>query len=175
MRIRFAPVLVVLPLLALTGCQTGGVAAVVPIAGGGQINVDLGPNGPVPGEADGYRAVATVVPGSEKSQIEYDFGLQAQQTPDLTRIQIVDISDEKPEPILDVSHPAFKNREWTQKSAPLTPDDPRLKWIYQITPSFRVYQFTITHADGKKTTFNHVAMYPPFLKAMIRARWGLKY
>ena len=32
-----------------------------------------------------------------------------------------------------------------------------------------------TRNDGTEVSFNHVSIYPPFVKAMVRSKWGEKY
>lgn len=168
------------PAVALwSGCQTGEIVRVVPVSGGGQINVPMTGKGPTPGEGEGYRvAVAGLQPfepNQDPRQVRYTFALTSEKEPALARIQVEDISDEQAAPLIDDAQPAFKNRRWEALTDVLTPEDPRLKWIYQITLSFRVYRFTLTAKDGHKISFNHVSVYPPFVKEAIRGKWGEKY
>lgn len=168
------------PLTAFwAGCQTGEVVRVVPVSGGGRINVPMTGKGPAPGEAEGYKmARAELLPASasqDPREVRYTFAIVAENDPAIKRIQIEDISDEKAAPLVDDQQPAFKDRRWEAQSEVLTPEDPRLKWIYQITLSFRVYKVTLTANDGHTFSFNHVTIYPPFVKEAIRSKWGEKY
>lgn len=159
-----------------SGCNTGEVKAVVPISGGGKITVPLTKEGPAPGEAEGYRIeVAALQPGKQANEAFYGFGLVAAHEPALQRIQIEDISDEKAVTLIDEKDPKFVNRRWVASTEPITAEDPRLKWVMQITLSMRVYHVTLTLADGRTAAFNHVTTYPPFIKAAIRAKLGLNY
>jgi hypothetical protein len=170
-----------LPLLAslvviCAGCQSGSISAVVPVAGGGHINVPMRAGGPPPAEGDGFRVDrATIAPAKDTRELRYDFALVAANQPDLRRIQIDDISDETAVTWIDDANPQFKERRWAASTEMIPAEDPRLKWMFQITPSLRVFRFTLTHADGRKTTLDQVSTFPPFVKQAIRAAWGEKY
>ncbi len=136
----------------------------------------LGKEGPPRGEGGGYRVQqAGLLPPKPDHSIEYEFVLLANKEPDLRRIQIDDVTDEKIEPLLDDPAPKFANRTWQAKTEALPPDDERLKWVYQITGSMRVYRFILTPASGPAISFYHVSPYPPFIKAAIRSAMGEKY
>ncbi|HVU36402.1 MAG TPA: hypothetical protein VHE61_23390 [Opitutaceae bacterium] len=176
MRICPALLLTALALLTFSGCQSGGVKAVLPISGGGKIDVELGADGPKPGEADGYTAIRPAVfPGKENRELNYEFGIHSSGASDLKRIQIVDVSDDQPIPLIDDTHPKFINSIWLGKSEMISADDPRLKWVLQLPMSLRVYRYTLTHADGKQASFYNVGAYPPWLKTLIRTKWGDNY
>ena len=170
-------VLLILPLLVLcAGCQTGDVLMKVPISGGGEIVVPVTGGGPKPGHAAGYTVdVASLEPGTQTREAYYKFGLVCAQAPALRRIRIEDISDEKPVVLIDDRNPKFKDRHWAENTAMISADDPRFRWVYQITMSMRVYKFTLTLSNGSHVSFNHVTIYPPFVKSIIRAKWGAKY
>ena len=169
-------ILIPLSFFVLAGCQTGDIKAVLPIAGGETINVLMGPKGPPPGEADGYQAaIGNVIPGAQDREVNYEFGLVANREPELSRIQVDDVSDDKAVSLIDDRNPKFTMRHWSAKTETIGADDPRMKWVYSITSSFRVYRYTLTHADGHTVSFYHVTMYPPFIKAAIRAKFGEKY
>lgn len=163
--------------VALTsGCQTGTVSAVVPIAGGGKINVPMTKNGPPPGEAEGYRSeIAALIPGAGEREAVYDVGIVALNEPALKRIVVEDISDETPFLLVDDQNPQFENRHWRTKSRVFSADHPHLKWVFHVTVSMRVTRFTLTALDGHEFSFNHVTVYPPFIKGAMRAKWGEKY
>lgn len=176
MRSRFASILVCSLLGLLAGCQSGDVIKRVPVAGGGEIMVPLTRDGLKPGSADGYEvAGAMLEPGKETRDAFYSFALVAKHAPALKRIQVDDISDETAVTLVDDRDPQWKDRRWTKNSEIINADDPRMKWVYQITPAMRVYHFTLTRNDGTQVSFNHVQLVPPVMKAMIRNRWGEKY
>jgi hypothetical protein len=174
---RLSCLLALAAVLALSaGCQTGEVKAVVPISGGGHITVPLTPAGPPAGEADGYRVErATISPSKELHELRYEFGLVATKPPALRRIQVDDISDETAVPLVDDANPQFTNGHWSAKTVMIPADDPRLRWVFQITRSLRVYRFTLTALDGRQVAFNQVTGFPPNLKSAIRELWGEKY
>ena len=176
MRLTCLFVVALSSLSLLSGCRTGTVSAVVPLAGGGQINVPMDRNGPPRGEGEGYRVeIATLQPGAEARETFYEFGLSSANEPALRRIQVIDMSDEQPVTLVDDQHPEFKDRKWKTKTEVMTADDPRLKWVYQITLSMRAYRFVLTANDGHEISFYHISTFPQFLKQAIRAKWGEKY
>lgn len=169
-------VLFTLALLLCAGCQTGDVMMKVPISGGGEITVPITGRGPQPGTADGYTVDTSVLePGKENREAFYKFGLLCSHEPALRRIRVEDISDVEAALLIDDRDPKFKDRQWTKASEVIAANDPRFQWVYQITMSMRVYKFTLTRNDGTEVSFNHVTVYPPYVKALVRAKWGEKY
>lgn len=176
MRLPCLPLLALSLIALLSGCATGDVKYVVPLAGGGQLSIPLNREGPPPGEGEGYRViVGTLMPGKEEREAFYAFGLTTTKEPALRRIQVIDMSDEAPIPLVDDQQPQFTKGQWHGKSETLVANDPRLKFVYQITPSLRAYRFILTANDGHEISFYHIATFPPFLKAAMRSKWGEKY
>ena len=105
----------------------------------------------------------------------YRFKLTADQEPALRHIVVEDISDEKAVTLVDDPSPKFENHEWVAETPAINADDARMKWMWQITGSLRVYHFTLTRNDGHIIAFNHVTMFPAQLKALARNRWGERY
>jgi len=117
-----------------SGCQSGSVSAVVPIAGGGTINVPMTRGGPPPAEGDGFKVDrATIAPSRDARELRYEFALQALKQPDLKRIRIDDMSDETAVTLIDDGAPQFSDGKWLAKTDMISADDQKLKWIFQIT------------------------------------------
>lgn len=173
---RFSIPLLVAFTAVLAGCQTGEVKAILPLADGTQIAMPITQAGPPRGEGGGYQVQqAMLLPPNPDHMLAYGFSLLAKKAPDLKRIQIDDVTDETIEPLLDDKAPKFDKQIWHGMTDLMAPDDARLKWIYQITGSMRVYRFTLTPASGAKISFYHVSPYPPFIKAAVRSAMGEKY
>jgi len=162
--------------LVLAGCGSPSeVMTPVPVAGGHHIGIRVGPNGPLPGKGDGFTVLhAATAPGAEK-HIVYQFALSAPPGAALQRIQVDDISDEQSGPLVDDQHPWVTENVWHIETSPIAADDPRLAWIYTVTPSLRVYRFTITDQAGHQTIIHHVTAYANYIKGIIRSQWGEKY
>lgn len=173
---RFCPALLLLCGLGwLAGCQTGEVKAVLPLADGNQITMPIA-TPPPRGEGGGYHVdQAMVMPPTANHELCYGFGVVADKTPALRRIQIDDVTDEAIVPLIDDQSPKFNGNKWEAKTDLMGPEDPRLKWIFQITGSMRVYRFTLTPSDGPSVSFYHVVPYAPVVKAVIRNALGEKY
>jgi len=165
-------------LLLLAGCSSPSEGMrPVPITGGRSILIPFGPQGPRPGKADGYEVLhAGAAPGAQARQTIYQFACSAPPGAALQRIQVDDISEEQPSPLIDDQQPWLsENHLWHMDTAPLNADDPRLAWIYTVTPTMRVYRFTITDKAGHKSYLYQAVGYPDFIKSAIRRQWGEKY
>jgi hypothetical protein len=177
-RMRSHSILLLLSVAAVCfgGCQTGSVSAVVPLAGGGQMTVPMAKGGPPPAEHDGFRVErASFSPDKEAPQLRYEFALRALQPPSVSHIRVDDLSDETLVTLMDDPHPEFVDSRWTAHTDMIPATDPTLKWMFQITPSIRVFRFTITRTDGQKITLDQVCTYPAVVKQAIRHDWGEKY
>lgn len=167
-----------LSVLVFSGCSSPTDAIrPVPIAGGKVIGIPFGPKGPIPGKADGYEVrYALLVPVPNAKAVVYKFGFTAPPGTKLDRVVVDDISDEQSSSMMDESKPWLdENNEWKGETKPYDNKDPMLRWAYTVTPSLRVYRFTITNSAGKKTVLYQVTGYPDFMKAAMRFSWGEKY
>ena len=140
------------------------------------IGIPFGPGGPRHGQANGYEVIQSIVaPGANDRQIVYQFAFTAPPAATLRRVQIDDISEDQSGALIDVENPPLLANLWQIATAPLEATDPLVKWVYTVTPSLRVYRFTITDAAGQRTVLHQLAVYPDYFKAAIRRKWGEKY
>ena len=171
--------LLFLSALIFSGCSAPTeVRRPVQIAGGRIIGIPFGPNGPQPGKADGYEVrYAVLVPeATNPKSVIYKFSFTAPPGTKLDRVVIDDISDEQSSPMMDESKPWLdENNEWKGETKPYDYKNPLLVWVYTVTPSLRVYRFTITNTAGKTSTLYQVTGYPEFVKGAMRYSWGEKY
>lgn len=159
--------------LCLGACATTGTVRRIPIAGGKVIDVPIGPRGPGPGEADGYRVVlAGLMPSPESGTNLYRFVFTVPPGATLRRVRVEDVSDERAILLLDDAAPALRDDQWVGGTAPLAAADPRLAWLYHVVPSLRVFRFTITGGAGRVTELHQLAAYPVFIKEAIRRQRG---
>jgi len=171
------PACLVPAVLLLAGCASPtDQLRPVPVAGGHVIGIAFGPRGPLPGKADGYTVLGAISqPSPQGHQIIYQFAFSAPPGAALKRVQVDDISDEKSSPLIDDTHPWLSDNVWHMETSPMASDDPRLSWIFTVTPSMRVYRFTLTDQAGHTTIMHQLTGYPDFIKAVIRSKWGEKY
>ncbi len=178
-KIRFSAALFVASLLLLAGCSSTPATTMhpVPIAGGKLVGIPFGPGGPQPGRANGYEVLyAIAVPGEKTTQVVYKFGFTAPPSTKLQRVVVDDISDEQSSAMIDDGQPWLDEKNmWRGEMKPLENKDPLLAWIYTVTPSMRVFRFTITDAAGKQTTLYQLTAFPPYIKSAMRYSWGEKY
>lgn len=159
--------------LLLGACATTETVRRIPIAGGKVIDVAIGPQGPRPGQADGFTVVlAALMPSPEPGTNLYRFGFTAPPGAALHRVRVEDVSDERVILLLDDAAPALRDHQWSGATAPLAAADPRLAWLYHVVPSLRVFRFTLTGESGHVTELYQLAAYPPFIKEAIRRQRG---
>jgi hypothetical protein len=174
---KSSPYLLFLSALLFAGCSTTDNLRPVTIAGGKVVPIPFGPQGPINGAANGYEVqYASSVPGATATKLVYKFAFSAQPGVTLKRVVVDDISDEQSFPaLIDDRKPWIDGNIWHGESQPFDDKDPILKWVYTVTPSTRVYRFTITDSAGKTTFLYQVVGYPQFIKAAMRFSWGEKY
>ncbi len=149
----------------------------VQIAGGKVVPIPFGPGGPINGKSNGYEVkYAVTVPIADTKSLNYKFSFTAPPGAKLERVVIDDISDEQSSSLYEESKPWLdEHNEWKGETRVYDYKDPLLAWVYTVTPSMRVYRFTITDSTGKKTYLYQVTGYPDFIKAAMRFSWGEKY
>jgi hypothetical protein len=166
-------------LFALGGCASPTeVQHPVTVKGGRMIGIPFGPQGPLPGRGNGYEVRQASMgpgPGAQDSEAVYQFAVSIPPGVKLQRVQVEDISEEQFSPLVDDRNPWLTDDHWQITTPPMKPDDPRLAWMYTVTLSVRVYEFTITDTTGKQTVLHQVIVYPDLLKSLVRKKWGEKY
>ena len=174
---RLSSLCLPLVILLLAGCSAPTQQMrPVPIAGGHTLGILVGPNGPLPGAADGYMVLqSNTKPGKDPQEVIYQFAVSVPPGATPARIQVEDISEEQSGPLLDDQHPWLTDNVWHMETQPLKKDDSRLAWVYTVTPTMRVYRITVTDQAGKKSVMHQVAMYADFIKGIMRSQWGEKY
>jgi len=171
----FASLLLV-SLLIFVGCATTDPIRPVPIAGGKVVGIPFGPHGPLPGRANGYEVVyAASVPGPVSTQLVYKFAFKAPPGVKLKRVVVDDISDEQNGTLIDDLQPWLDDNYWRGETKAIENKDPLLAWIYTVTPSMRVYRFSVTDSNDKVAIMYQITGYLPAVKGAIRASWGEKY
>lgn len=169
--------LMLLSFLLFAGCGTGTTMRPVPIAGGKIVGIPFGPRGPLAGQANGYEVLyAASVPVPNTKEIVYKFAFSAPPSTSLKRVVVDDISDEQSSSMINDEKPWLDDKNsWRTESKPFDAKNPLLAWVYTVTPSMRVYRFTITDSTGKQTVLYQLTGYPEFLKGAMRTSWGEKY
>ena len=169
--------LLFLPALFFAGCSTTDNLRPVTIAGGKVVPIPFGPHGPINGASNGYEVqYASSIPGATPTKIVYKFAFTAPAGVTVKRVVVDDISDEQScAALIDDRKPWIEGNLWHGESQPFDAKDPLLKWVYTVTPSTRVYRFTITDSADKKTFLYQVVGYAQFVKAAMRFSWGEKY
>ncbi len=162
---------------ALSGCGTpANVERPIHVAGGKVIGIPFGPNGPLPGRANGYEvAYAMIGPGPTDLELTYRFVVKIPPGVIPENIKVDDISDEQAYPLIDDLHPWVETGFWHIETRPIKNDDPRLAWVLNVMASIRVYRITIVDGGGRRSLLYQVTVYQNYLKAGIRQKWGEKY
>lgn len=167
--------LIVTLLLGQGGCAMPDEMRPIGIAGGRVVDIPIGPNGPRNGRKNGYEVLHVwFSPGPQEREIIYQFAVSVPAATTPERIKVEDISDEQAYPLIDDQHPWLTDRRWTIDTLPIKADDPRLAFVYHVTPSLRVYRFTIFDSANKQSVLYQVVSYPNPFKFAIRHKWGEK-
>jgi hypothetical protein len=164
-----------LVLALLTGCATGDVSMLATISGGERIRVPIGNTGVLPTVVDGVKSEGPVPRPDAQKKLVYYFNLSDRRARPLKSVRVEDVSDAEPILLLDDTHATWTDGRWQGNSAPLGPEDRAMNWMTTITNTLRVFRFTVTFADGKTLTLYQGAMYPNFVKTMVRGGWGMNY
>jgi hypothetical protein len=169
--------LLVACLLALCGCTAPtDVVRPIHVAGGRVLGIPFGPNGPRPGRANGYEvAFAGIGPGPTDRELIYRFAVTIPPGSTPQNIKVEDISDELAWPLIDDLHPWVEEKIWHIETLPIKSDDPRLAWVLNVSLSIRVFRITILDDASRRSVLYQVTVYPDYLKAAIRQKWGEKY
>lgn len=159
------------------GCSSTDNLRPIPVAGGKLVGIPFDSHGPMNGKGNGYEIMgASAVPGATATQLVYRFAFTAPAGVTLKRVIVDDISDEQSYPnLIDDDKPWLDGNIWKAETPPFDDKDPALKWVYTVTPSTRVYRFTITDSKGATTILYEITGYPQFVKAAMRFSWGEKY
>ncbi len=168
--------LIFIILLVFSGCTMPDELRPVPISGGRVVDIPIGPNGPRPGRGNGYEVLhAWMSPGTQDREVIYQFALSVPPATNIQSIKVEDISDEQAYLLVEDLHPWQTDRQWTINTLPIKAEDPRLAFVYNITPSLRVYRFTIIDGTNRRTVLYQTANYSNIFKFAIRHKWGEKY
>jgi hypothetical protein len=167
--------LIVLLLLALGGCVVPDEMRTVPISEGRVVDIPMGPQGPRNGRGNGYEVLHVwFSPGVPDREIIYQFAVSVPPAVTLQSVKVEDISDEHAYLLIDDQHPWVTDGHWMIDTLPIKAEDPRLGWVYHITPSLRVYRFTIIDSANRRTVLYQVATFSNGFKYAIRHKWGEK-
>lgn len=161
----------------LAGCASSGdLSLVVPTAGGGRARLPISRGGVAPSENDIVRIDAASFTLDAKSRrFAYTFAVTEKRPGVLKAIRVEDISDDKPELLLEDSAPELRDGKWHGVCAPISADDVRLKWLSTIDNTARVYRFTFTTKDGRTHVLDQGALFPGPMKSAIRRSFGGSY
>ena len=161
----------------LVGCATGDYAYVTTISTGERIQIPLVRGAPVPAQKGNITIkFAGLVPNStpEDKRLKYIFDLEDTSPTPAKSIVVEDVSDDRAIPMVEDLSPTYVKQRWVGFSKPLTKDDPALGWMVHLSNTTRVFQFTVTAADGSKTVLNQAWIVPNWAKVGMRQALGMK-
>ena len=161
----------------LAGCATGDYAYVTTISSGERIQIPLVKGVPVPAKKGNITikfAGLVPNPNPEDKHLKYIFDLEDTSPTPAKSIVVEDVSDEQAIPMVEDLAPKYVDHRWVKFSEPLTKDDPALGWVVYLSNSTRVFQFTVTAADGSKTVLHQAWIVPNWAKVGMRQALGMK-
>lgn len=161
----------------LAGCATGDYAYVTTISTGERIQIPLINGAPAPAQKGNITikfAGLVPNPNPEEKHLKYIFDLEDTSPTPAKSIVVEDVSDERAIPMVEDLSPKYVNHRWHGFSKPFTKDDEALGWIVHLSNTTRVFQFTVTAADGSKTVLNQAWIVPNWAKVGMRQALGMK-
>jgi hypothetical protein len=100
----------------------------------------------------------------------YEFAFHSKTGRAPRSVIVEDVSDAKPEILVEDYYPTLKDGRWYRTSGPKMNPDPRLDWLNDPDLSFRVFRFTIVTDDGRKFVMYYAQGYSPEGKAFLKKR-----
>ena len=161
----------------LVGCATGDYAYVTTISTGERIQIPLINGAPAPAQKGTITikfAGLVPNPNPEEKHLKYIFDLEDTSPTPAKSIVVEDVSDERALPMVEDLSPKYVNQRWHGFSKPFTKDDEALGWIVHLSNTTRVFQFTVTAADGSKTVLHQAWIVPNWAKVGMRQALGMK-
>jgi len=172
--IRLGPVLL---FAAMAGCavpMTSSNTYMVPLANGENMEMSIKNGGLAMVEQDGIRISQVALdPSADKKHVVYTFGLIAKSGLAVKHITVEDMTDDPVRIVEDDPAPKLVDGKWKVSTPILDATDPVFIWLIQLDDSIRVYRFTVTLADGKQVVLKQPAMFPVFLKQLMRVMLGI--
>ena len=136
------------------------------ISGGQKITAEMKGKMPVPAT----RAAITIEGAGiaiSGGKLSYAFAVTTIRK--VTRIQVEDVTGEKPEVILTDDAPQFKQRTWYGSGAELEVSKTAFPWLYERGDSMRIFRFTIkAGSDGEEVVIYQPSLIGRATKDMLR-------
>jgi hypothetical protein len=174
---RAISVLAVVLSALLAGCATGDYAYLTTISTGERIHIPLIKGAPAPAKKGNITikfAGLIPNPNPEDKNLKYIFDLEDKSPVPAKSIVVEDVSDDHAFPMVEDLSPKYLDQRWLGFSKLLTKDDPALGWVVHLDSSTRVFQFTVTAADGSKTVLHQAWIVPNWAKVGMRQALGMK-
>jgi len=162
--------------LALTGCaSSGGKLRSYTISGGRVVQLPVAPGGALPTEnADVKIEVTGFMVDSKEASLTYAFGFTSKTKVAPKKVSVHDVTG--PYPVLIVSDmtPVLDaNGYWKGSSSPRKAGDQSLDWLLIGGNTEKVFEFTITTADGRTLVMHQASIWSAQAKPIIRERLKL--
>jgi hypothetical protein len=175
---RFRPLPLLLSLVGLAGCLAPGMGSISmnpTIAGGEKVRLDFDGKGQVvPDENEDIRLDPPILRvDAAKKQVLYNFGLTEKNHQAPKKIVVEDVTDDVAVTWAVDAQPDLVKGRWTWATRQFDPTDKIIPWVYQLDGSVRIFQFTITMADGRTLVMHSATNYPAMVKSYYRILLGI--
>jgi len=167
----------VLLFAAMAGCavpMTSSNTYMVPLANGENMEMSIKNGGLAMVDKDGIGITQVALdPSADKKHVVYTFGVAAKSGLLVKHILVEDMTDDPIRVVEDDPAPKLVDGKWKKSTEFLDATDPVFIWLVQLDDSIRVYRFTVTLADGKQIVLKQPAMFPVYMKQLIRLMLGI--
>ncbi len=109
---------------------------------------------------------------SGRNFLRWQFTFRTKQPTILRRVQVEDVSENASVLLVDDRHPSVDGIEWSRHSelTPATPTD--TPWLFDYHPTLRVFRFTITEGNGRRSVLYQAALFNRKAKDAVRIQMG---
>ena len=166
--------------VAGSGCAEvggGSYTYVKTISTGERIEVPLANGAPVNAKKGTIEVVqAGMFPrmvDKTKQEVRYGFAYRDSSGVNPKSVRVEDVTDSKSVLLLEDLNPVLDHQSWMGVSQPLTAGDPAGEWLSYLDSNTRIFQVTVTQADGSKVILHQGWSVPAWLKPAIRQAMGL--
>jgi len=174
---RRATVSALLASILAIGCATGEYAYVTTISTGERIQIPLVNGAPLPakkGNLTVMHAGLVPNPNPDDKKLKYLFHLEDKSLVPPKAVVVEDVTDDHAILMVEDLAPKFTEARWTGASPLYGGEDPAMAWVGPLGDSTRVFRFTVTAADGSKTTLDQAWIVPSWAKVGMRKALGIK-
>jgi len=162
-------------LVLLASCAPRATTVSFPVAGGQRIRFEK--VGSSFGRAEDSRFVITesgltTYREGGRNYLRWQFGFRVKQPLKLQSVVVEEVSGTQPVLILKDLAPEVAGIEWTKQSGLTAAEPGTVPWFFDPGSTLRIFRFSITEADGQRSTLYQAALFDKKAKDALRYQMG---